>query len=240
MTSSPARSTTPPGRRPGDLLGRLHAAGARHGASGRAGELAAATRKGTGKGTARAATWRPGTWRRGRGVGRRAGGVRGAAGPGGGGRPVHDLPAAVIHLDPVMPTSRHPHRRADPGRLDRRRAGAAGEGRPWSVLLQSVAVGPAGVDPGAVDPVVRAYRGARRARAREAGPPGAALRLRGLWLACWMYALAVSSGRVTGHEWWWPDGEGARRWRGRAGRLRGRAAPGACSGASGRRPGKVR
>lgn len=122
--------------------------------------------------------------------------------------PCTDLPAAVIHPDPVVANVIATP--AGPTLVDWTGAGRGPRVASLVVLLQSVAVGPAGLDPGAVDPVVGAYRGHVAPEPDELARLGAALRLRGLWLACWMYALAVSSGRVpTGHEWWWPDGEGA-------------------------------
>jgi Ser/Thr protein kinase RdoA (MazF antagonist) len=86
-----------------------------------------------------------------------------------------------------------------------------------ATLLWSVAVGPGGVHLPAIDPVVGAYRAHVTPEPGELDRLGAALHVRLLWLACWMFALAVSSGQApTGREWWWPDADLASAVAGRA------------------------
>ena len=115
-----------------------------------------------------------------------------------------DLPAAIVHPDPVVKNAI-----ATPGGpvlVDWTGAGLGPRAASLVVLLQSVAAGPRGVDLAAVDPVVHGYRGHVTLEPDELGRLDAALGIRQLWLASWMFALAAASGGVpTGREWWWPD-----------------------------------
>ena len=123
---------------------------------------------------------------------------------------------------------RHP-RRARPWSTGPARAGPAVTS--LVVLLQSVAVGPAGSTP------ERSTRSSGRTGGHVAPEPEglararAALRLRGLEVACWMYALAVASGRVPHRaSGGGPTARGPRRWPTRPGPPSGPTAPRALQG----------
>ena len=115
-----------------------------------------------------------------------------------------DLPAAIVHPDPVLKNAiATPD---GPALVDWTGAGLGPRVTSLVVLLQSVAVGPGGVNLGAVDPVAEGYRGRVSLEADELARLDAALAIRQLWLASWMFALTAGSGGVpTGREWWWPD-----------------------------------
>ena len=120
--------------------------------------------------------------------------------------PCADLPAALIHPDPVLKNVIA----TDTGLtlIDWTGAGVGPRIASLVVLLWSVAVGPGGVTVDAIDPVVGAYRGHLRPEPDELARLDAALRIRLLWLACWMYGLTMASGFApTGREWWWPDAD---------------------------------
>jgi Ser/Thr protein kinase RdoA (MazF antagonist) len=115
-----------------------------------------------------------------------------------------DLPAAIVHPDPVLKNAiATPD---GPAMVDWTGAGLGPRITSLVVLLQSVAVGPGGVRLAAVDPVTEGYRGHVALEVDELGRLDAALAIRKLWLASWMFALTAGSGGVpTGREWWWPD-----------------------------------
>ena len=120
-----------------------------------------------------------------------------------------DLPAAIVHPDPVVKNAIATPE--GPALVDWTGAGIGPRVTSLAVLLQSVAAGPRGVDLAAVDPVVAEYRAHVALEPDELARLDAALAIRQLWLASWMFALTAGSGGVpTGREWWWPDAGFAR------------------------------
>ncbi len=119
----------------------------------------------------------------------------------------HDLPAALIHPDPVLKNLLVTESN-ELVFIDWTGAGRGPRLASLAVLIWSCALKRGGWSPRRVDAVVAGYRSHIRLEERELERLSAVMRIRPLVFACRRYRYALTSAQPPdGSEWWWPDDE---------------------------------